>query len=157
MWDGARSFLGHERCIIHRPLLCVGGGSQGGGMRKTIILGCFESRERSTYVDWNYSAGDALPSLGITLEQLCSFCVSQKHQQRPFMGGNVKMNFFSFITLIWDFSVMQDLLGKLISPPVQKSGREQMRSGGLLYLSDFFTDYGCVERICPVLCQNDFY
>lgn len=46
---------------------------------------------------------------------------------------------------------MQDLLGKLLSPPVQKSGREQMRSGGLLYLSDFFTDYGCVENLpCAV-------
>lgn len=39
-------------------------------------------KDKRPCVDMNLCAGDGLLPLGVSLEQLCSFCLSRSHQQR---------------------------------------------------------------------------
>lgn len=39
-------------------------------------------KDKHPCVDMNLCAGDDLLPLGVSLEQLCSFCLSRSHQQR---------------------------------------------------------------------------
>lgn len=60
------------------PSLCVEGSGQVGRTRMTVVSGCFENGEKreATYV------GDAVTSLGISLEGLCSFWLTKLEPQQ---------------------------------------------------------------------------
>lgn len=115
----------------------------------------WERRKTRSYV----CVGDAVTSLGISLEGLCSFWLTKLEPQQSLSCEKIMSSWiFPFKALLWAALLLLSVLGEMPSFYLDRGCHRQneIRTAARSRSLGFFVGYGCVEIICPLLCENTF-
>lgn len=96
---------------------------------------------------------------GISLERFCSFRLTKLGPPaETFLWTIMSSWIFPLMALLWDAWLLLDLLGKMPSFYLGRGCHRENEIGEAARSRSlgFFVDYGCVEIICPLLCQKEF-